>query len=565
MWWSKDKPAVVASARVVQGPGTPPPSKPVHTTPSEWQREVWDFYDNLGEFRQGITWKSNMLSRVRLRAARIDPKQDEPAIVDTGLAHDIVRELGGGVGGQTQLMSDLAVYLDVPGECYLIGETRAETNEWVVRSMEEVRAQHRIYEVQGDDGKWRTLSSNSMVVRVWRPHKRKHSIADAPSRAARGLMRELELLNRKIQAQYLSRLASAGIVMFPDEITFPVRPEFADAPDPFVAEWMEIAAEAIATPGSAASVVPIPMKMPGEYIDKVKHIDFTLKLDDKLVEKRDSALARLAVALDMPTEALLGTGNTNHWTAWLIDEQGVKVHIAPDAEVVCHSLTVGYLHPRLKAEGEDPAEWVVWYDASELVIRPDRSEDAKEVYDRLELSGSALRRETGFEEADRPTDEELHEIILKKAALQPVNTFAAMVELGFDVEAETSPNEPRPEEQTPPEQQKPVEPGPPVQPEPPPPRPTADVTRALVRQAGLMHAMRIEHDGTWSLLHPRDCTDHLFSCPVTHATWRPTVDVRPGGSGVYQCWLNAHGQPIIGERVVNGTVRDMLESTRGNP
>ena len=51
-------------------------------------------------------------------------------------------------------------------------------------------------------------------------------------------MRELELVNRHITAQYLSRLASAGVIIFPDEIVFPVRPEFQDEPDPFLREWI---------------------------------------------------------------------------------------------------------------------------------------------------------------------------------------------------------------------------------------------------------------------------------------------------------------------------------------
>jgi hypothetical protein len=569
-----DRPALTADATIVMGPGVAPPDdvsmrRNIYRQHAEWQREVWDFYDSLGEYRQGVQWKANMLSRVRLIAARRKPGSEDPAPITSGRAADIVAELAGGVGGQAQLMSDFSTYFDVPGECYLIGETVDGVNRWYTRSIDEVRRavarssarQVPRYQVGEGQGVWRDLPDDSLVVRVWRPHRRYHNVADSPARAARPLMRELELLNRHIASQYMSRLASAGVILFPDEVTFPVRPEFADEPDPFVAEWIEIAAEAIRTPGTAAAVVPIPLKVPGEYVDKIKHIDFTLRLDDKIVEKRDSALTRLAITLDMPPEALLGTRDVNHWSAWLIDEQGVKIHVAPTVEIVCDALSTGYLTPRLLAEGEDPTDVIMWYDASRLILRPDRSADATDAYDRLELTGAALRREHGFDESDKPSDDELRAIILKKAALQPVNTFAAMDELGLKTDHDPADvTEPRPDEQPAPTQDKPNEPGPPDGPPLQPEKATARIDAVLTHQAGLMHALRVTLTGH-EILHPADCADHLFSCPVTHATWRPVVSALPGASGVYRCWLNAHGQPIVGERIFTDAARGMIEST----
>lgn len=578
-WWNRSRAnaeALTAAAQILQGPDAPSPSdigmqRQLHRTPDEWQRECWDFYDTLGEFRQGVTWKANLLSRVRLRAAKKTPGQDEPLIVNTGPANDLISELAGGVGGQAELMRNFAVHLEVPGECYLIGETKPNgTNDWYTRSIEEVRrsitSDGSFSVVDQGISKWRDLPANSMVSRIWRPHERWHFVANSPARAARPLMRELELINRHIQAQYLSRLASAGVVIFPDEITFPVRPEFQDAPDPFVSEWIEIASEAIKTPGTAAGVVPIPIRVPGEYVDKIKHVDFTLKLDAQIVDKRDSALARLAIMLDMPPEALLGTRTVSHWGAWLIDEQGVKVHVAPSAETICAGITTGYLIPRLKAAGEDPDEWVCWYDASELILRPDRSAAAQEAYDRVELTGEGLRRETGFDESDKPDDDERKRIILTKASLQPVNTFAALDELGYKTKHDTPVNEPRPAPGEAPGLQGPAPPGPPPMEEPtkPAPKPktknTAGLTETLVRQSKLMHAIKIDMDGV-EVMHPPDCRDHLFSCPVTHAMYKPPVNAHPGTSGLYECWLNASGRTVIGSRIVNGSASDMIKTT----
>ena len=62
----------------------------------------------------------------------------------------------------------------------------------------------------------------------------------------------------------------------------------------------------------------------------------------------------------------------------------------------------------------------MWYDPSEIVQRPDKSDDAVLLYDRMELNGSALRRETGFSEADAPTESELDEMTEKLEVFAPV-------------------------------------------------------------------------------------------------------------------------------------------------
>jgi hypothetical protein len=547
-----EPPTVTAAA----APVTSPRTELVRNT-DQWQEEAWGFYDDLGEFRYGVEWVSAMLSRVRLYAAKLEPGEDEPVRAEAGTAVDLMTTLGGGVAAQAQLMSGFGTQLGVPGEGYLVGETVQGVEHWSVRSTDEVRAARGHFEVidentAGNGTQWRPLGTNSLVTRVWRPHKRFHHMADSPARAARGKMRELELINRYITSQFLSRLASAGVVMFPDEITFPVREEFADAPDPFMAEWIEIAAEAIRTPGTAAAVVPIPIKVPAEYVDKIKHIDFTLQLDEKILDKRESAIKGLATMLNMPAEILLGLGDVNHWGAWQLEEGALKTHIAPEAELICQALTQGYLQPRLQASGvDDFASWVVWYDMSELTLRPDRSDDAIQLYDRLEINGAALRRETGFDEADKPTDEELKEQALKVIIKTlPSGAGSALLELTGDQvtitpvaaapsgEAPSAAAEPEapPEERSPPDEDA--------------AREAAAQARSarLIRQSQAMHAVRFAAGRPPELLHPALCSQHAYSCPFTHAAVKLPQLPRPGTSGTYEARLSPFGQLTIGQR-----------------
>lgn len=567
--------ALTAAAAPPRGPG----AQFIRHT-EKWQDEVWRYYDSLGEFNYGIWWLSNMLSRVRLRAGKLQPDTDEPEIQTEGPAAELMMRLGGGVGGQAQLMKRFTVQLQIPGEGYLIGEQDGTRERWQVRSVDEIRAQSGTYYVMDETSvnagqDWRPIAADSLVTRVWRPHDRYFHLADSPARSAREIMRELELVNRKIAAEYLSRLASAGLIGIPDDITFPVREEFADAPNPLVSEFIEVAAEAIQKPGTASSVIPIPVVGPADSIAAIRHIDFTLKIDETIIEKRESAIKRLATKLDMPAEILLGMGDVNHWGAWQLEEGALKTHIAPVAELICDSLTRGYLQPRLEASGEDATDYVVWYDMSELALRPDRSENAKEAYDRLEISGSALRRELGFDEDDKPNDEELTEQALKVIIhTLPSGAASALAQLtGKAVQpiVPVSPQDPgtaeavqegntpppggaagqsAPEKQPPAAQESPAT-GPPPEPQGAGPSAAERAARArlLIQQAQTQHVVRFTvGDKRWELLHPQLCHDHEYSCPYTHAVSRDAPVVRPGSSGTYLCHLDAFGRLAVDGR-----------------
>lgn len=546
-----------------------------------WQKEGWAFWDELGEFRFAIEWKSEMISRIRLRAGQVKPDQDEPEILDKGPAVDLLAELGGGPTGQPEMLGTIATQFNVAGDSYLIGEEkRPGLNDWIVRSADEFRLKSKatgsrpaVYEMIDDDASiggtpvWRELKPQSLIVRIWRPHKRKRYLADSPVRAMRGAMRELELINRRIVAQLLSRLASAGMIAMPSEISFPTARELNDEEDEFVVLWIETAKEAIAEPGSAAACIPMPIRAPAELIDKIKHFDFTLKDDEGLIAKRESAIRRLATQIDVPAEVLLGMGDINHWGQWMIEESAIKTHIATDMELICGALTKGYLQPMLKAKGIDDPSLVVWYDASELTIRPDRSQNAKDARERHAITDKAFRRELGFDEADAPTEDELYEMVLHDLAgfvttgpwaLSVIQDDPALLAnlpeyqsvpgvqeaVGREVvEAPTTDGPGAPVDDTTgePDDAEPADRGEPDTGGEPPVPPGPD--RAA--QAAATHRLEV-HMGGWTLHHPKLCQEATFSCPVTEAS--RALPVTPGTPGDYECALNPTGELVVGQR-----------------
>jgi hypothetical protein len=78
--------------------------------------------------------------------------------------------------------------------------------------------------------------------------------------------------------------------------------------------------------------------------------------------------------------------------------------------VITTALTLNWLHVNLIELGHEPSEvikLVIFGDTTPLLVRPDRSADAIAGYENLEVSGDAMRRESGLSaEEDKPSQSE---------------------------------------------------------------------------------------------------------------------------------------------------------------
>lgn len=428
-----------------------------------WQNEAWAFYESLGEFNYGVEWFGEALSRVRLTAAKVMPGGDEPRVLDDGPAVELMKNFMGGVDGQSQLLRSVAIQLAVVGDTYFVGrsvtpddirygltmdaEPDIMGNVWTVQPINTLRRsrarylnfarrrnQRHEWEMQVDENVWIALPYESHIIRIWDRNEHLPWRAMSPGKPALPILREIDMYNRHIMASLVSRVAMNGMFFIPDEVTMPSAPEFEDAVDPFVATMHEIMRSTIKNPGTPASAAPLMIRVPEEHIDKFKHLTFSTPLDGNVFEARMNAIRRLAATLNLPAEIVNGFGSVNHWTAWQITEDAIKVHIAPKVEIITRALTLGYLQPMLSAMNEssltdDGSRIIVWYDTSELTQRPDRSSAALTLREMMVISDKAARRETGFDESDAPTDDELERMILMKLAINPRTASAALEEL----------------------------------------------------------------------------------------------------------------------------------------
>lgn len=416
-----------------------------------WQDAAWHFFDTVGEYAYAVNWVGNLLSRAKLYATRDEGKG--PKRVPTGEEADsLVDQLFYNEQGRSQMLRQIGVQYTVPGECYLINTLRKGADHWQVVASSRVKSSGGVWTLDG-----KPIESESkdgpFVMRTWRPHPVKAKKSTSPSRAALPILSEIERLTMHVAAQVDSRLSSAGILFLPKDMTFATDPSQSADGSPssgssanaFVKRLYEVMSTAIANRDDASALVPIVVTADGETLDKVQHMTFWSNLDEQAIALRTEAIRRLALSMDMPPEVLTGQGDTNHWAAWQIDESAIKSHTEPLLNQIAADLAEGYLRPLLEESGMDPMEaqaYGIGVDTSEMRLRPNRSKEAMELWDRGELSTAAMLRETGFNaEDDVPGDDERKSWLLRKIAsgsASPEQVQAALTELGVILRIEAA-------------------------------------------------------------------------------------------------------------------------------
>jgi hypothetical protein len=387
-----------------------------------WQQEAIDMYSEVGELRYLANAQANAVSRAILYVGQYEGDSTEPVETDNPTVQMLFDLLGGGPTNRAELIKRLSIQLFIPGDGYLIGvppgvfdsqdmpppEMTSLTDlTWRVLSTTEVQVKDREVVVNKGDSPIRIDRERVLLIRIWRPNPFRWWQADSPVRSNLPVLRELVGLTKHVSASIDSRLAGAGVLLIGDSFSLLAgqSPDPDDDPesDPVLGALMSAMLTAIKDRDSASAVMPIILQGPDEAIDKVQHLTFSTPFDSQAKDLRDEAIRRLALGLDSPPEVLLGMSGSNHWNAWLIQDDYIRTQIEPQLALICDALTVNYLWPLLEDQGvADPTSYGIWFDTSHLSQRADRSSEAVQLFDRGEITAEALRRETGFDESDAP-------------------------------------------------------------------------------------------------------------------------------------------------------------------
>jgi hypothetical protein len=417
----------------------------------QWQSLAWRYRDSIPELRFATGFRSNAISRVRFYAALIIDDDDEPIPLSLRNDKDPKKaaqiDLPEGLADAAEaLLNRLPLddgfgFLgawsennDIAGECWLHGMIDAESGEerWRIRSIDEVfpGQDGRSCQIEDDDnpGQRRYVDwDTEELYRLWVPHPRRGILADSPCQAALDTFEDIVLTGREIRAAARSRIAANGLLMFPNSMMLSrATTEDGDvsvSDDKFMGEFTAAMLAPITNEGDPGGVVPVVLTGEAEDIKAVTHLQLARETSPELAEKLEGFLRRMGRGLDLPPEVIAGLGDSNHWSAWQIDASTFRYHLEPGTRRMGDSLTVAYLRYNLIQDGWDPKDVKrirVWYDAGMLVENTNRRQDAIDAFNMGGIGFDALLRELGFNDSDKPSDDELLRMLLLRTAFDPL-------------------------------------------------------------------------------------------------------------------------------------------------
>ncbi|MBK3596729.1 hypothetical protein, partial [Streptomyces sp. MBT51] len=377
------------------------------------QQAAWSFYKSTPEVRFFANWIGNAMSGARLYAGRRRPDGTIEPAPDNHRAAELVATIAGGPDGQTQMLRNFGRHLAVAGEGWAVIRPREDGQDgqdWHVLSVLEITSKSGSLEAELD-GKKVTIPAGAdtldtpsdtaapVAIRIWDPSPSRHLEADSPVLGSLELLDELRLLSAAVRAIARSRLTGRGVLLVPQGARFPTTPGAkSDAEDDLLDVFMTVAETAYRDPESAAATVPIILEVPAESIAAIQRLTFESDFDELAIKLRQEVLTRFANGADIPAEILLGMAAVNHWGAWALTSEAIRLGIEPRLGLVAHAFTTQWLQPVLEGEGDpDAGQWMVCADSSPLRVRTNRAQTALEVHARGAISDVALRRETGFE------------------------------------------------------------------------------------------------------------------------------------------------------------------------
>ncbi len=409
-----------------------------------WQRELWRLYDITPELRFAAGWVGQCCSRVRIYVAKVDELGRVQGEVKDPKIQALSDTLLGGPASKAEHLRMMGIDLTVAGECYIVGQPDAMNtgrDKWYILTPTEFR---RVKGSNGDwDWAWGPKGSpmhldleRNVITRVWTPHPLRVWCADSPARSCQIVLRELEQLTKYVASQIDSRLVGAGILIIPNDLEFPLEENVTNNAESLMIRLATAGAASLRGEGTAMGVLPHIIE--SSNADGFKLLTFDSELSKQAMDLRKEAVERLGVGMDMPPEVLQGIGESNHWSGFLIDGYGIKVHIEPLMNRICEALTEAYLAPALRLMDKDPSRFTYSFDTSPLELRPQRLQDALNLYEKGVISAEALREIGYFKDSNKPSKEEdarrlLVEVLLRDPQLIQNQAIREAVGLDEDI------------------------------------------------------------------------------------------------------------------------------------
>lgn len=399
----------------------------------EWQSRAAFFGRNLGVARFAGGLKADACSRCDLQVEKLKNRQQdiwEPC-TDDPIAADALRAYRGKSMSQRELVSDHVWHYEITGEAIQFVEMDGKRAVWGIRSaLSAVWQQNGVLlrDIPGGserDGTAR-LMPYEQVRRLWVPDKDFPGLAVSPMQ---GVLRDCErywALTRSIQRVAESALIQNGLIWYPAEADQALPHDQVGPGGPGVPgtkiqqQFLDFASRALEDDDLIESVAPFMMKWAATH-GPPQTLDLHSRLDPGALAYITETLQAIGRGLDYPERLLIeGVGTGNHWSDWLLKEDFANTSVAPTLERVCWGdITNSYFRPALRAlqakglwSGGDPDDYRVGFDMTPIIVHPDQSKTALELYKVGALGDLKLLEVSGFDPSP-PDKAELRRWILR--------------------------------------------------------------------------------------------------------------------------------------------------------
>jgi hypothetical protein len=378
-----------------------------------WQKKAFLFSKIIPELNYASRFYAKMLTRLRIYPAFRNPS-DETTPITEGPPVDLLDRIQDPGGGRSGLLSSYGRLMFIIGEGYLFGrDLDKPTERWAFVNTEEISFDGKaiLWTPTSSAEPIRFSPSQAEAYRMWNPDPEFSGEAESPMRAIIEIAQELDILTKAVASTAVSRMVN-GILKVPAELSFgSEEPGIDEDPEanPFLADWIEHIIGIIENAGSPEAGAPFLAEGALEYLAGLEWMKTHDPATDYMEQAmRREAIDRAAMGMDLPPEILKGMAEANHWGARQIMHDTWRSHGAVVAEQFCDDLADAYLRPALRDAGFDRwREVVVAYDDSNVVVPPDRTDDADKAHDRGQVNDPGYRTMKGIPESMAPSEEEM--------------------------------------------------------------------------------------------------------------------------------------------------------------
>jgi hypothetical protein len=380
---------------------------------------MWDLVQALPEVGNAIEWRCKGVSRASLYVAERQPdgtagnQTRDPAVVNATASLLSPERM-------PPFMEAACRMQTVPGEAWIFGYEddsairRRDRLQWAVLDESAITDEgddtFRVrYAHLGQEREtiWKRGETANPLIRFWNPDPRSPWRAISPLHHVVPVMKALIKMTDLVPAIADQRLVGPRMLAVSDRLEPPpATPGHKFSEDELMNEIVKAVDAARRDPGKVDNLVAILLR--GDLTEKVfEKLEWSAEFPELAVEITELLMRRVALGMPLPPEVVLGEGDTNHWGQWFNEESAVKFSIEPVVAQIASALDQFWLPAILKASRINPENYVIGYDIRTVMLRPDRSAIVIQLHDRGLVSDEATRRETGMNESDKATPEEV--------------------------------------------------------------------------------------------------------------------------------------------------------------